>query len=57
MTEVHQFYAFMVYTFCFFLGGGRGGNNFESMVHCCEMIQFVNFPGSAKYFWWGANNF
>ena len=64
MTEVHQFYAFIffafiyafIYTFCFFWGGG-GGNNFESMVHSCEMIQFVNFPGSAKYFWWGANNF
>ena len=41
----------------FFLGGRGGGNNFESMVHSCEMIQFVNFPGSAKYFWWGANNF
>ena len=41
--------------FVFFLGGG--GNNFEGMVHSCEMIQFVNFRGSAKYFWWGANNF
>ena len=40
--------------FVFFWGGG---NNFEGMVHSCEMIQFVNFRGSAKYFWWGANNF
>ena len=55
MTEVHQFYAFMDFHILFFFGGGS--NNFEGMVHSCEMIQFVNFPGSAKYFWWGGNNF
>ena len=55
MTEVHQFYAFMDFHIMFFFWGG--GNNFEGMVHSCEMIQFVNFPGSAKCFWWGANNF
>ena len=54
MTEMHQFYACMDFHILFFLGGG---NNFEGMVHSCEMIQFVNFRGSAKYFWWGANNF
>ena len=36
-----------VFTFCFF---GGAGNNFEGMVHSCEMIQFVYFPGSANYF-------